>query len=146
MRLNIFLYSFLLLCSTCVAKADGDDIRKLKAMLINMSKEYSECAAIFLNFAMVAERTRGDSAELKDLQQKTYDTMFAAKKIGEMAGLTPEATKDKIAKIYEDFNKELTQGNNQDKYINLGLKCKKMAEKPDEYLQSMKSSYGLQKY
>lgn len=146
MRLNIFLYSFLLLCSTSVAKADGDDIIKLKAMLVNMSIEYSECAAIFMNFVTVAEQTSGDSAELKDLQQKTYDTKFAAKKFREMAGLNPEATEDKIAKMYEDFNKELTQGNNQDKYAKLGLKCKKMAEKPDEYLQSMKSSYGLQKY
>lgn len=145
MRLNIFLYSFLILCSTCVAKADSNDITKLNAMLINMSKEYSECAAIFLNFTMAVEHTSGDSAKLKDLQQKTYNTMYAAKKIGEMAGQNPKSIEDNIAKIFEDFNKELRRRNNQDKYINLGLKCDKMAEKPDEYLQSMKSSYGIQK-
>jgi len=59
MRFNIFLYSFLLLCSTSVAKADGDDIIKLKAMLVNMSIEYSECAAIFMNFVTVGTNKWG---------------------------------------------------------------------------------------
>ena len=146
MRLNIILYSFLLLCSTCAAKADSDNITKLNAMLSEMSREYSECAAIFLNFTMAEEHQSGNSAKLKDLKQKTYDTMFAATKFGEMAGQNPKSIDGNIAKMTEDFNKEIRQGNSNNKFISLGLKCVEIAEKPDEYFQRMKLVYRLQNY
>lgn len=146
MRLNIILYSLFLLCSTCVAKADSDSITKRNAMLSEMSREYSECAAIFVNFMIVQKQLDENSAEVKLLEQKVQDTISGAAKFGEMVGQTPKSIEGNIIKIAQDFDKEIKQGNSKNKFISLGLKCVEIAEKPDEYFQRMKLVYGLQNY
>lgn len=145
-RLNIFLSLLFILCGTCIGKANSDDLAKLNDMLNEMSKEYSDCAALFLNFTMAEELQNGDSAKHKELQQKAYDTLSVATKFGEMAGQDSKAIEGNIVKISEQFNKEIRQGNNKNRFLDLGLKCLKMAEKPDDYLEKMKFAYGLQKY
>lgn len=140
MRRYIVLSLFLILSTTGITNVANsqatpvDDIavEDAKDLMKEMSKQYSECAALFMDIMRLVYQKEGKNAKFNDLNRRTKFAFVTAKGFTRIAGEDPEAASENINALADTFIDEMTKGNNNDKFQRLKSKCEQMTDKSEK--------------
>lgn len=136
MRRFIVLCLFLILSTTGISSAKNSKVKSdediavedVKDRIREMTSQYSQCAALFIDFMRVEYYKNGESAKYKDYDRRTKLAFVTTEGFIRMYGRDPEGASKAVNDLAVNFIDEMVLGNNKDKFERLNAKCEQITD------------------